>query len=87
MCKMKLRGIIGHKKDIAKDDLDKMHYLNAVIKETLRFHPPLPLLVCQESIQDAKIQGYDIATGTQVFINVWAIGSVGEINTLGSFLE
>ncbi|KAK9995688.1 hypothetical protein SO802_020374 [Lithocarpus litseifolius] len=69
-----VRGIIGHTKDKAKDNLDKMHYLNAVIKETLRFHPPLALLVRQESIQDAKIQGYDFATGTQVFINVWAIG-------------
>ena len=74
MCKMKLRGIIGHKKDIAKDDLDKMHYLNAVIKETLRLHPIFPLLVPRESRREAKIQGYDIAAGTHVFINVWAIG-------------
>nr|WAU86915.1 birch protein [Betula platyphylla] len=54
-----VRGIIsGSKKEIKEDDLDKMHYLKAVIKEALRFHPP----------------GYDIAAGTQVIINAWAIG-------------
>uniref|UniRef100_A0A2N9GUQ0 Cytochrome P450 n=1 Tax=Fagus sylvatica TaxID=28930 RepID=A0A2N9GUQ0_FAGSY len=69
-----VRGIIGNKKDITEDDLVKMHYLKAVIKETLRFHPPIPLLVPRQSIQDAKTQGYDIAAGTQVIINAWAIG-------------
>ena len=69
-----VRGIIGNKKDIIEDDLEKMQFLKAVIKETLRFHPPIPLLVPRKSIRDAKIQGYDIAAGTQVIINAWAIG-------------
>jgi cytochrome P450 len=69
-----VRGISGNKKDITEDDLDAMHYLKAVIKETLRFHPPIPLLVPRESTQNIEIQGYDIATGTRVIINAWAIG-------------
>ncbi|XP_059441136.1 cytochrome P450 736A117-like [Corylus avellana] len=69
-----VRGIRGNKKDITEDDLDNMHYLKAVIKEALRFHPPVPLLVPRESTQNVKIQGYDIAAGTQVIINAWAIG-------------
>ncbi|XP_075662715.1 cytochrome P450 736A117-like [Castanea sativa] len=69
-----VRAITSNKKDITLDDLDEIHYLNAVIKETLRLHPILPLLIPRESSTEAKIQGYDIAAGTQVFINVWAIG-------------
>jgi cytochrome P450 len=69
-----VRGISGNKKYITEDDLDNMHYLKAVIKEAFRFHPPIPLLVPRESTQNVKIQGYDIAVGTQVIINAWAIG-------------
>ncbi|KAI3763169.1 hypothetical protein L1987_53620 [Smallanthus sonchifolius] len=65
----------GHGKPmITEDDLEKMTYLQGVLKETLRLHTPLPLLIARESTQYVKLMGYDINAGTQVIINAWAIG-------------
>lgn len=72
--KNEVRQILNGKNDITEGDLGKMHYLRAVIKETLRFHPPIPLLVPREAREDVKVMGYDVAAGTMVIINAWAIG-------------
>ncbi|KAJ0106344.1 hypothetical protein Patl1_18170 [Pistacia atlantica] len=69
-----IRKIIGSKPNISEVDLEKMHYLKAVIKESFRLHPPVPLLIPRESTEDVKVQGYDILAKTRVIINAWAIG-------------
>nr|QNS29987.1 cytochrome P450 [Nothapodytes nimmoniana] len=69
-----VREIAKGKSRIKEDELDKMHYVKAVIKETMRLHPPVPLLVPRESTQDVKVLGYDIQAKTQVIVNAWAIG-------------
>ncbi|KAI5665090.1 hypothetical protein M9H77_24413 [Catharanthus roseus] len=68
-----VRKVGQGKSEIDENDIEKMQYLKAVIKETLRLRFPVRLLVPRESVQDIKIQGYDVSAGTQVIINGWAI--------------
>ncbi|XP_006367812.1 cytochrome P450 71A3-like [Solanum tuberosum] len=62
------------KTEITEDDLGNMHYLKAVIKESLRLHAPIPLLAARESMEEVKLLEYNIPAKTEVLINAWGIG-------------
>ncbi|KAI3464156.1 hypothetical protein Pfo_020819 [Paulownia fortunei] len=69
-----VRSVVGGRKFVSESDLPHLHYMKAVIKEIYRLHPPAPVLVPRESMEEITIGGFTIPEKTRVFINAWAIG-------------
>ncbi|KAL3824902.1 hypothetical protein ACJIZ3_020931 [Penstemon smallii] len=69
-----VRSVVGERKFVVESDLPRLYYMKAVVKEIFRLHPPAPVLVPRESMEDIIIGGYTVPERTRIFINVWAIG-------------
>ncbi|KAI4365430.1 hypothetical protein MLD38_021414 [Melastoma candidum] len=69
-----LRNVIDHGQLVEESDLNRLPYLQAVIKETFRLHPAAPLLIPRIAGEDKPVGGYLIPKGAQVLVNVWAMG-------------
>lgn len=68
-----LADVVGPNRRVEESDLEKLTYLKCALKETLRLHPPIPLLL-HETAEDAEVAGYHIPARSRVMINAWAIG-------------
>lgn len=65
--------VVGSNRLVQESDGPNLPYIQAVIKETFRLHPPIPMLA-RKSIQGCKINGYFIPAHTLLFVNIWSMG-------------
>jgi flavonoid 3',5'-hydroxylase len=69
-----LDTVVGTNRLVSESDLQHLPYLQAILKETFRIHPPAPLMLPHRSIQPCKVEGYNLPTNTRLMVNLWAMG-------------
>ncbi|PHT36829.1 Cytochrome 98A1 [Capsicum baccatum] len=69
-----LDRVIGSDLIVSETDISKLSYLQYVVKESLRLHPPTPLMLPHMAGENVKVGGYNIPKGSIVHVNVWALG-------------
>lgn len=56
---------------LTEANVHRLAYLQAVVKETLRLHSPIPLLVPHMNLDDATLGGFAVPRGSKVVVNAW----------------
>jgi cytochrome P450 len=65
---------IGPNSHVRDSDIPNLPYLQAIVKEVLRLHPPGPLLSwARLAVQDIHVDKTLVPAGTTAMVNMWAI--------------
>lgn len=71
---------IGDSRQVRDSDISNLKYLQAIVKEVLRMHPPGPLLSwARLAIHDVHVGKHFVPAGTTAMVNMWAITHDGNI--------
>ncbi|GKV17623.1 hypothetical protein SLEP1_g28101 [Rubroshorea leprosula] len=68
-----IEEVVGKHNIVEESHLPKLLYLDAVLKESLRLHPPAPLMVPRSPDRTCTVAGYTIPQGSKILFNTWAI--------------
>ena len=74
-----LDEVVGPDRLPTHEDRDRLVYVNAILKEMLRWMTPIPLGLEHCMIEDDELHGYFIPKGTIVIPNIFAMNHDPEI--------
>ena len=68
-----LDAVVGPDRLPALVDRPKLPYINAIMKETLRWHTATPMAIAHTSTADDTYDGFFIPQGSTVMVNAWCV--------------
>ena len=68
-----LDRVVGEDRLPEFSDRANLPYIDAVVKELLRWNPPFPISIPNTVTQDDAYRGFFIPAGATVIENIWAI--------------
>lgn len=74
-----LDTVVGRVRAVEESDIPRLPFLRSLIKETLRLHSVIPLLVPRVTRRPIVVAGYLIPAGARIVTNVWAIQNDPEV--------
>jgi cytochrome P450 len=68
-----LDDVLGGERLPDHSDMDELPYITAIIKETFRWSPPLPIGTPHRLMEDDVYEGMFIPAGTMLVENIWLV--------------
>ncbi len=68
-----LDAVVGRDRLPDFSDSPSLPYINAIVKELLRWHPAAPLGFPHRSVEDGEYNGHLIPAGATIFVNIWCV--------------
>ncbi|XP_058758727.1 licodione synthase-like [Vicia villosa] len=65
--------VVGKTRLVDESDCINLPYLNAIMKETFRLHPPVPM-IARRCVTTCNIENYVIPENSLVIVNNWSMG-------------
>ena len=70
-----LDAVVGSDRLPNFSDREELVYVNAIIKEVMRWHTVVPLSVPHSTVADDELHGYFIPAGTVLLPNSWCVAT------------